>query len=368
MLLTPKVTPSLAHSERKALCNSKVARGQRRALCRAQSDSAPTSVSSPGNPLLMAAVEGLFRFPPFFSMAAKNARSMIVKRAESIGLDWDSAMRERQQQDWQSLMSQVTNPTVTYPAYYEQPFHAYPSGNLCMEAALEVTMAAKSVHAFVMDPAGKTLDPQGDSNMRSSYGARMLECMSELGVDAASLKDAVDIGCATGLSSLALLRTMPSAEAHVTGVDLSPHFLAVGTWEQQKREEAKTPGSPAEPLSFIHAAAEDTGLPSSSYDLVSVCLVCHELPQAASKAIFAEAYRLLRPGGCLSIMEMNPRSPAFGRIMGNPFAYTAFKSTEPWLQEYIALDMHAAIQEAGFGRPVEKECTPRHRTVVAVKN
>eukprot|EP00983_Pelagomonas_calceolata_P111162 1159756-Pelagomonas_calceolata.AAC.4 len=139
-------------------------------------------------------------------------------------------------------MSQVTNPTVTYPAYYEQPFHAYPSGNLCMEAALEVTMAAKSVHAFVMDPAGKTLDPQvrrevccnlqilrykialprvedvqnreivtcivtydclvamtqGDSNMRSSYGARMLECMSELGVDAASLKDAVDIGCATG--------------------------------------------------------------------------------------------------------------------------------------------------------------------------
>eukprot|EP00967_Tisochrysis_lutea_P054682 scaffold68465_cov18-Tisochrysis_lutea.AAC.2 len=27
-----------------------------------------------------------------------QARSMIVKRAESIGLDWDSAMRERQQQ------------------------------------------------------------------------------------------------------------------------------------------------------------------------------------------------------------------------------------------------------------------------------
>jgi len=26
--------------------------------------------------------------------------------------------------------------------------------------------------------------------------------------------------------------------------------------------------------------------------------------QAASKAIFAEAYRLLRPGGCLSIMEV----------------------------------------------------------------
>lgn len=37
-------------------------------------------------------------------------------------------------------------------------------------------------------------------------------------------------------------------------------------------------------------------------------------------------------GGVLSIMEMNPQSPVFQRIFGNPFAYTAFKSTEPWLQ------------------------------------
>ncbi len=33
-------------------------------------------------------------------------------------------------------------------------------GNLCWDAALEVTLAAKSVHAAVMDPAGKELDPE----------------------------------------------------------------------------------------------------------------------------------------------------------------------------------------------------------------
>ncbi len=32
------------------------------------------------------------------------------------------------------------------------------------------------------------------------------------------------------------------------------------------------------------------------------------------------------------MMEMNPASPVFQRIFSNPFAYTAFKSTEPWLQ------------------------------------
>lgn len=34
-----------------------------------------------------------------------------------------------------------------------------------------------------------------------------------------------------------------------------------------------------EALSFVHAAGEATGLPDSSVDLVSMCLVCHELPQ-----------------------------------------------------------------------------------------
>ncbi len=33
-------------------------------------------------------------------------------------------------------------------------------GNLSWQAAWETTLAAKSVHATVMDPAGKTLDPE----------------------------------------------------------------------------------------------------------------------------------------------------------------------------------------------------------------
>lgn len=33
-------------------------------------------------------------------------------------------------------------------------------GNLCWDAALEVSLAAASVHAPVMDPTGKTLDPK----------------------------------------------------------------------------------------------------------------------------------------------------------------------------------------------------------------
>lgn len=61
-------------------------------------------------------------------------------------------------------------------------------------------------------------------------------------------------------------------------------------------------GSQAEAISFHHAAAEHTQLPDSSQDLVSACLLFHELPQSAAQEIVQEAYRILKPGGALAIM------------------------------------------------------------------
>ena len=43
--------------------------------------------------------------------------------------------------------------------------------------------------------------------------------------------------------------------------------------------------------------------------------VCHELPAAASQAIFQEAFRLLRPGGALAVM-VRRRPAAAGRTPG----------------------------------------------------
>lgn len=64
---------------------------------------------------------------------------------------------------------------------------------------------------------------------------------------------------------------------------------------------------------------------------------------------------------------MDPRTEAFKRILRNPAAYCAFKATEPWLLEYIGLDMPAAIAAAGFSAPCLGANSPRHKTVVAIK-
>ncbi|PSC69467.1 methyltransferase type 11 [Micractinium conductrix] len=339
------------------------ARGRRAATTRCQaSASAPVA---PKNAALVGLVEAVFKFPPFFALAAKSARAMIVKRGERMGMDFQAEIDALKTLDLEAELAAVADPTVEYPSYYKVPFHAYPEGNLGWSPAMEMTVAAKSVHSVVYDPTGKQLDPQGDDNLRSSYSRCMQQLMGEAG--ARPVSDILDVGASTGLSSLALLKAFP--DAAVTGVDLSPYMLAIGSHLQRQRAQQRAAAGDASPerLRFLHAAAEDTRLPDQSFDLVSIMLVCHELPAAASAAIFKEAYRLLRPGGALAVMEMNPASPVFQRVFSNPFAYVAFKSTEPWLLEYVSLDMAGAMADAGFLPASQLENSPRHRTVFAVK-
>jgi len=85
------------------------------------------------------------------------------------------------------------------------------------------------------------------------------------------------------------------------------------------------------------------------------------------REILREAYRILPPNGAIAIMDMDPESPAFQRVAGNPFAFAAFKSTEPWIREYMSLDLYATLRSCGFTDVRVLANSPRHRTVVAFK-
>jgi SAM-dependent methyltransferase len=128
----------------------------------------------------------------------------------------------------------LSNPHPTAPSLPTPPPPEPLQGNLSWDSALEVTLAAQSVHAGVMDPANKAFRPDGDAQLRYSYSARMRELMAAAGAAPGDVKAVADLGCATGLSSRALLEAFPGAA--VTGVDLSPYFLAVGRYEQRERE------------------------------------------------------------------------------------------------------------------------------------
>jgi hypothetical protein len=47
------------------------------------------------------------------------------------------------------------------------------------------------------------------------------------------------------------------------------------------------------------------------------------------------------------------------------YVLTLMKSTEPYLDEYLSLDMAAEITAAGFHPPVMMPNSPHHRTIIA---
>ena len=287
-------------------------------------------------------VEIVLSIEPLANLAKNRARNMMVKRAEAIGVPWRENVVQLSSRDWNTELAQIQNFNLQYPDYYTTSFHAYETGNLSWKAAWEVESASHAVHAKIWSKG----DPSGDAMLRQSYHQTMQQQLPS------TPQDILDLGCGVGMSTLALQEIYP--QGRVTGVDLSPYFLAVAQYRARQSQQD---------IKWVHAAAESTNLPDNSFDLVSACLMFHELPTDAAKAIIAEARRLLRPGGYLAIMDMNPQSEVFKRMP--PYVLTLLKSTEPYLDCYFALDMEQVLTEAGFTKPNITANSPRHRTIMA---
>lgn len=123
----------------------------------------------------------------------------------------------------------------------------------------------------------------------------------------------------------------------------------------------------------------------------------HELPRTAADAILSEAYRILAPGGTLGIMEMDPSSPGYIKLMSNPFFFSILRSTEPYLGDYfgevrsgggatrrdrryfpsltvcifmlpqVAPALPQMLKDVGFAVVRQGAATGRHMALVAVK-
>lgn len=293
-------------------------------------------------------VGALISFKPISAVLKFGARQVLISTAEKNDIPWRAMTKEILESDVYKEMESIQNRSIVYPAYYLNPFHAYDDGNLSWLAAAEAEAADLSMTRRAI-PYASSVDKANDV-MRGNWLQAIEKHHQQY---AGETRDILDIGCSVGVSTKCLADKFPSAK--VTGLDLSPYFLAVAQLKEKKGGPRKNP------ISWVHAIGEDSGLPSKSFDVVSLRYVLHECPERTIIALLKEAFRLLRPGGTIALNDIAPKSKILQEL--SPVLFTLMKSTEPFLDEYCLTDLEGRIREAGFVNVTSVLTDPRHRTV-----
>ncbi|KAI7841687.1 hypothetical protein COHA_004554 [Chlorella ohadii] len=321
---------------------------------------------------------------PLFDLLREGARARIKDTAEKRGVPWQQRVFELEHSEVFDIKEEIEDKQLEYPQYYTRAFHGYKEGNLSWLAALEAEPATDvmALLPYAKNEAELT-GPAAQVRLRSSTLVAIRRFAAEYKIK--EPKNILDAGCSVGICTRWLAGEYPSAK--VIGMDLSPYMLAVAElrerqWEQKRQlqlsgasplgADAVAVGADSIPgstkrqrITYKHGMLEKSGLPSKSQDLVAVQFVIHECPADIISQMIQEGKRLLRPGGILAFVDINPNSSA-GRNMP-PAVATLMKATEPWTDEYYFYPLEEAMAQAGFKHVQCQELDPRHRIVLGAK-
>lgn len=154
----------------------------------------------------------------------------------------------------------------------------------------------------------------------------------------------VDIGCGTG--SLAIRMKQHQPDARIVGVDPDPEVLGIA------RVKAHKAGLDGDAIEFVQGmgdkAAELAG-PGSADKTVS-SLVLHQCPVPMKKAIIANMFTVLRPGGQLVIADFGLQRDVF---MRSAFRFVQWVDGKEDTQPNADGILPELIEQAGFADVTE---------------
>ena len=297
-------------------------------------------------------VNVLINTKPIYALMRHQARQVMISTAEKKGIPWRKSCQAIASTGVESKLETFTNPNVAYPDYYCVPFHAYLEGNLCWQAALEAPSATYAMALRIWKEEKDLTWEAAHNRLRDSFYQVLGQYTPH------NVTNLLDLGCSVGISTRTLYQyyqPLQEQPIQTIGLDLSPYMLAVAQTLDEKGEVSQ----------WCHSQAENTPFPDNHFDVVTLQFLIHELPNDATIAIFQEALRVLKPGGCLGIMDNNPRSPVIQNLP--PALFVLMKSTEPWTDEYYTFDVEANLEKVGFHHQATVSVDPRHRAIIAFK-
>lgn len=146
----------------------------------------------------------------------------------------------------------------------------------------------------------------------------------------------LDMGCTAGGPAVALRQAWPEAETHA--IDVGAALLRYAHARAESLGVA---------VHFSQQSAERTDFDAESFDLITCIAVLHETSRPAVSNIFAEAQRLLRPGGLFLISELPPYDEA------DPYDLFArdwdtWNNNEPFWGPVHELNLNQLLVDVGF--------------------
>lgn len=175
----------------------------------------------------------------------------------------------------------------------------------------------------------------------------------------------LDVAIGTADLTIAMLRA--GKAQRVTGIDLSREMMRIGEEKltpKQGAAQTSTPG--AKPVNFVYANAQSMPFDDASFDGVTCAFGCRNFSDL--DAGLREMYRVLRPGGQVTILEFSYPSdklirwgydlyfshvlPLVGRLVSrDKTAYTYLnKSVKSfcWGEDFLRHLTQAGFQDARF--------------------
>lgn len=138
----------------------------------------------------------------------------------------------------------------------------------------------------------------------------------------------LDLCCGSGQVTGVLLEYADD----VTGLDVSPLSLS--------RCRRNVPQA-----KYVEALAEDLPFNEGEFDLVHTSAAMHEMTRSQLEQIFAQVYRVLKPGGTFTMVDFHqPNNPLF--IPGLSIFFWLFETDSAW--KLIETDLVAMLQVVGF--------------------
>ena len=213
-----------------------------------------------------------------------------------------------------------------YPSYYLRNFHNQTDGYLSDHSAALYDLQVEILFNGTADPMRRRL-------LRPLKQALPRLCAGEKSSEPQRI---LDLATGTGRTMYQLRAAFP--RTRLVGCDLSEAYLRqAGRWLAEQTGELPQ---------LVQANVEAVPFVDSWFDAITCVFLLHELPRPARANCIREAFRLLKPGGVLAVLDsVQPKdSPRFKTLLDN------FRRVyhEPFYGDYMVDIIEDHLDQAGF--------------------